>query len=46
MSFAMALYDAAKPKELPVVQIGDPVDTGRWMIAVLGSQFDKERLSV
>ncbi|MBK1865931.1 hypothetical protein [Taklimakanibacter albus] len=46
MSFAMALYDAAQPKELPIVQIGEPVDTGRWKVAVLGSQFDKERLSV
>jgi hypothetical protein len=46
MSFAMALYDAAQPKELPIVQIGDPVDTGRWRVSVLGSQFDKERLSV
>lgn len=42
----MALYDAAQPKELPIVQIGEPVDTGRWKIAVLGSTFDKERLSV
>jgi hypothetical protein len=46
MSFAMALYDAARPKELASVRIGEPVDTGRWRITVLGSQFDKERLSV
>jgi hypothetical protein len=42
----MALYDAAQPKELPVVRIGEPVDTGRWKVTVLGSQFDAERLSV
>ncbi len=46
MSFAMALYDAAQPKELPVVQIGEPVNTGRWKVTVLDSRFDKERLSV
>lgn len=46
MSFAMALYDAAQPKKLPIAQIGEPVDTGRWKVTVLGSQFDKERLSV
>lgn len=31
---------------MPALQIGEPVDTGRWKIAVLSSQFDKERLSV
>jgi hypothetical protein len=46
VSFAMALYDAAQPKVLAIVRIGEPVDTGRWRVTVLGSQFDKERLSV
>ena len=42
----MALYDAAQPKELRIVQAGEPVDTGRWKVAVLDSRFDQERLSV
>lgn len=46
MSFAMALYDAAQPIELRVVQTGEPVDTGRWRVAVLGSRFEQDRLSV
>lgn len=46
MSFAMALYDAAQPKELRLVQTGEPVDTGRWKVAVFDSRFDQGRLSV
>lgn len=32
MSFAMAVYEAAHPAPLHVAEIGEPIDTGRWII--------------
>lgn len=34
VSFAMAVYEAANPEPLRVVAAGEPVDTGRWVVAV------------
>ena len=32
VSFAMTVYDAAHPKPVPVVALGQAIDTGRWTI--------------
>ena len=34
ISFAMTVYDAANPKPVPVVAVGQPIDTGRWIITI------------
>ncbi|MDK1374344.1 MULTISPECIES: hypothetical protein [unclassified Sinorhizobium] len=34
ISFAMAVYDAATPNQVPVVAPGEPVDTGRWVVTI------------
>lgn len=34
VSFAMAIYDAAHPEPVRVAQIGEPVDTGRWIVTL------------
>ena len=37
-SFAMTLYDAAHPPEIPVVGLGQPIDTGRWTVTFHGAR--------
>lgn len=34
VSFAMAVYEAANPEPVPVVAIGEPIDTGRWIVTL------------
>ena len=34
ISFAMTVYEAANPKVVPQVAAGQPIDTGRWIIAI------------
>ena len=32
ISFAMTVYEAANPDVIPIVAVGEPVDTGRWTV--------------
>ena len=34
ISFAMTVYEAANPKVVPLVAVGQPIDTGRWIITL------------
>lgn len=41
LSLSSALYEAAHPEKLPVAAAGDPVDNGRFMVALLDAKFGK-----
>ena len=41
-SFAMAVYEAAHPEPLRVAEVGEPVDTGRWIITLHAARIDTE----
>jgi hypothetical protein len=34
ISFSMALYEAAHPPDVPIVPVGQRIDTGRWFVTL------------
>ena len=39
VSFAMTVYEAANPPQVPVAEAGETIDTGRWFVTIREARF-------